>query len=667
MCLTWSCNNPDKNSEDNFKFLAEQFYDIKILRYQVPGFDSLTLQQKELVYYLSQAAICGRDIAWDQNCKYNLTIRRTLENIYQHYTGNKESEDFNKFVLYLKRVEFSNGIHHHYSSDKFLPDFTKEYFTELINNSKDAAFPMLENETPEQFIARLIPLIFDPGVFPKKVSQSSENDMIKNSAVNFYEGITLQEAEAFYSKIIDKTNPEPISYGLNSKLVKEGGKVYEKIWRVGGMYSAAIEKIVYWLEKAAGVAENQKQKDVILKLIEYYKTGDLKKFDEFNVLWVSDLDSRVDFVNGFTEVYDDPMAMKGSWEAIVNFKNLEATKRTEIISKNAQWFEDHSPVDQRFKKKTVKGVSAKVITAAQLAGDAYPSTPIGINLPNADWIRKEHGSKSVTLENITYAYDQVSLSSGFMEEFAISKEEIQLNKKFGAIAGNLHTDLHECLGHGSGQMLPGIKSEDLKNYHSVLEESRADLFALYFIMDQKMVELGILPSLDAAKAEYSNYIRNGMMTQLARIELGKNIEQAHMRNRQLISSWCYEKGKIDNVIEKKTKDGKTYIVINDFGKLRSLFGELLKEVQRIKSEGDYEAGKKLVETYAIKVDPDLHKEVKDRYAKLNIAPYSGFINPVFKPVMQGDKITDVIIEYPDDFLRQALDYSKDYSFLPDIN
>lgn len=667
MCLTWSCNKSDKNSDDNFKFLAEQFYDIKILRYQVPGFDSLTLQQKELVYYLSQAALCGRDIAWDQNCKYNLTIRRTLENIYQHYTGNRDSEDFKKFILYLKRVEFSNGIHHHYSSDKFVPDFTKEYFTELLKNTKDAVFPMLQGETLEQFIARLIPLIFDPGVFPKKVSQSSENDMIQNSAVNFYEGVTLQEAEDYYSKIIDKNNPEPISYGLNSKLVKEGGKVFEKIWKVGGMYSSAIEKIVYWLEKAAGVAENQKQKEVILKLIEYYKTGDLKKFDEFNVLWVTDLDSRVDFVNGFTEVYDDPLAMKGSWEAIVNFKNMEATKRTEIISKNAQWFEDHSPVDQQFKKKTVKGVSAKVITAAQLAGDAYPSTPIGINLPNADWIRKEHGSKSVTLENITHAYDQVSLSSGFMEEFAFSKEEIELNKKYGSIAGNLHTDLHECLGHGSGQMLPGVKSEDLKNYHSVLEESRADLFALYFIMDQKMVELGILPSLDAAKAEYSNYMRNGMMTQLARIELGKNVEQAHMRNRQLISSWCFEKGKKDNVIEKKTKDGKTYIVINDFGKLRSLFGELLKEVQRIKSEGDYEAGKKLVETYAIKVDPDLHKEVKERYAQLNIAPYSGFINPVFKPIMQGDKITDVIIEYPDDFLRQALDYSKEYSFLPDIN
>jgi len=433
------------------------------------------------------------------------------------------------------------------------------------------------------------------------------------------------------------------------------------------MYSAAIEKIVYWLEKAAGVAENEQQKKVILKLVDYYRTGDLKKFDEYNILWVEDLTSLVDFVNGFIEVYDDPLAIKGSWESIVNFKNIEATKRTEIIGKNAQWFEDNSPIDPRFKKKTVKGVTAKVITAAQLAGSSYPSTPIGINLPNADWIRKEHGSKSVTIENITYSYDQVAVTSGFMEEFAYSKEEIELNKKYGALAGNIHTDLHECLGHGSGQMLPGIKSEDLKNYHSVLEETRADLFALYFMMDQKMVDIGVLPSLDAAKAEYSNYIRNGMMTQLARIELGKDIQQAHMRNRQLIAKWCYEKGQKDNVIEKKVKTGKTYFVINDFQKLRTIFGELLKEIQRIKSEGDYEAGKKLVETYAVKVDPILHKEVKERYARLKIAPYSGFINPVFKLIMKDGEITDIKIKYPDNFLDQALNYSKDFSFLPDVN
>lgn len=665
--ITWSCKSPDKGNGGSFKFLAEQFYDIKVLRYQVPGFDSLTLNQKELIYYLSQAALCGRDITWDQNFKYNLTIRRTLENIYDHYQGNKECEDFNRFVLYLKRVEFSNGIHHHYSSDKFLPEFSKEYFAELVKNSKDAKFPLLKGETIGKFIERLTPLMFDPRVFPKKLCQNSSVDMVQGSAANFYEGLTQKEAEDYYARIIDKNNPTPVSYGLNSKLVKENGKIIEKVWKVGGMYSAATEKIVYWLEKAAGVAENDQQKNVILKLADYYKTGDLRKFDEYSILWVQDLSSLVDFVNGFIEVYDDPLALKGSWESIVNFKNVEATKRTEIIGKNAQWFEDNSPIDPRFRKKTVKGVTAKVITAAQIAGDSYPATPIGINLPNADWIRKEHGSKSVTIENITYSYDQVAITSGFMEEFAYSKEEIELNKKYGALAGNIHTDLHECLGHGSGQMLPGVKSEDLKNYHSVLEETRADLFALYFMMDQKMVDIGVLTSIDAAKAEYSNYIRNGMMTQLARIELGKDIEQAHMRNRQLIAKWCYENGQKENVIEKKVKEGKTYFVVNDFQKLRKLFGELLKEVQRIKSEGDYESGKKLIEKYAVRVDPVLHKEVKERYARLKIAPYSGFINPVYKPVMQGDKIIDVKIEYPDNFLKQVLYYSKEYSFLPDIN
>lgn len=662
-----ACNTKKIEKTDDFKFLLEQFYDIKILRYQIPGFDSLSLNQKELLYYLSQAALCGRDITWDQNFKYNLTIRHTLENIYENFKGDKTTEDYKKFENYLKRVWFSNGIHHHYSSDKFLPDFSKEYFAELINNSPDAKFALNTDETKEQFIARLTPIMFDPTLYPKKVSSDASKDLVQNSAVNFYEGVTQKEAEDFYTKMIDKKNLTPISYGLNSKLVKENGKVVEKIYKVGGMYSKAIEKIVYWLEKAATVAENDAQKKVFLTLVDYYKTGDLKTFDEFNVLWVQDLNSQIDFINGFTEVYDDPLAMKGSWESIVNFKNIEATKRTAIISKNAQWFEDNSPIDPRFKKKEVKGVSAKVITAVQLAGDAYPATPIGVNLPNADWIRKEHGSKSVTIENITYAYEQVSISSGFIEEFAYSKEEIELSKKYGAKAGNVHTDLHECLGHGSGQNLPGISNDAMKNYHSALEESRADLFALYYMMDAKMVELGIIPSLDAAKAEYNNYIRNGIMTQLCRIEFGKNIEQAHMRNRQLIASWCFEKGQKDKVIEKIVKDGKTYFVINDYNKLRTLFGELLKEVQRIKSEGDYEAGKKLVEDYAVKVDTILHKEVLERYKKLNIAPYSGFVNPVLKPIEKDGKIIDVKVEYPDNYNQQMLDYSKNYGLLPVIN
>ncbi len=464
-----------------------------------------------------------------------------------------------------------------------------------------------------------------------------------------------------------ENDPEPISYGLNTKLVKENGKIYEKVWKVGGMYSAAIEKIVYWLEKAANVAENDKQKEIIETLIEYYKTGDLKLFDKYNVLWVKDLDSRIDFVNGFIENYGDPLGYKSSWESVVNFKNLEATQRTILISDNAQWFEDHSPVDQQFKKEKVKGVSAKVITATMLGGDCYPSTPIGINLPNADWIRKDHGSKSVTIENITYAYDMSAVGNGFLEEFAWSQEEIELNKKWGALGGNLHTDLHECLGHGSGQLAPGVKGDELKNYGSALEESRADLFALYFIMDPKMVELEIMPTLDVAKAEYNNYMRNGLMTQLTRIELGKDIEQAHMRNRQLIASWCYEHGKEQNVIEKKTRDGKTFFVINDYDKLRELVGQLLKEVQRIKSTGDFEAGKELVEKYAVKINQDLHKEVLDRYAKLNLAPYGGFINPKLVPVYEGDKVIDVKVEYPDNYTNQMLRYSKEYSFLPTYN
>ena len=528
-------SNTKTETQDNFQYFVEKFADLKIMRYQVPGFDELSLEQKKLVYYLNEAALCGRDILFDQNYSKNLRIRKTLEKIYMNYTGDRETDNFKNFEIYLKRVWFSNGIHHHYSTDKFFPDFPVEYFKELVDNSPEASFPVEEGSDLTQFTHEMQSLLFDPNIAPKRISLNSNEDMIKNSACNFYENVTQKEAEAFYAKMIDTTIPQPISYGLNSKLVKVDGKVQEEVYKVGGLYGPALAKIVYWLDKAAGVAENENQQKAIHKLIEFYQTGDLKTFDEFNILWVEDLESRVDFVNGFTETYGDPMGMKATWESIVNFKDLEATKRTQIISENAQWFEDHSPVDDRFKKKEVKGVTAKVITVTQLGGDCYPSTPIGINLPNADWIRKEHGSKSVTIENITYAYDMAALGNGFLEEFCYSPEEIELSKKYGFLSGNLHTDLHECLGHGSGILLEGTSSEALKNYSSALEEARADLFALYYLMDQKMIDLGIMPNLDVAKTEYNGYIRNGLMTQLARIDLGKNIEQAHMRNRQLIS------------------------------------------------------------------------------------------------------------------------------------
>lgn len=648
--------------KDDFKFMVEQFADLKIMRYKVPGFDSLTLQQKELVYYLSEAAKAGRDIIFDQNFKYNLTIRKTLETIVDSYKGNKNTEDYKKFMVYTKRVWFSNGIHHHYSSEKFIPDFSKEYFAELVKNSDATKLPLVEGENAEKLIEKLTPIMFDPTIFPKKVSQDASKDLIINSASNFYEGVTEKEAEDFYNKMKNPKDKEPVSYGLNSKLVKENGKLVEKIYKVNGMYGKAIEQIVMWLEKAYTVAENNTQKLSIRKLITFYQTGSLKDWDAYNINWVSDMESHIDFVNGFIEVYEDPLGLKATWESVVNFKDIEATKRAQIISSSAQWFEDNSPVDKRFKKKEVKGVSAKVITVAQLGGDCYPTTPIGINLPNADWIRKEHGSKSVTMENITYAYDQASVGSGFMEEFAASTEEVEMAKKFGPLASNLHTDLHECLGHGSGQLLPGTSPDALKNYSSALEETRADLFALYYMMDNKMVELKLMPSLDVAKTEYNNYIRNGIMTQLTRIDLGKNIEQAHMRNRQLIATWCYEQGKKENIIEKVVKNGKTYIKINNYEKLKTLFGKLLTEVQRIKSEGDYNAGKLLVETYAVRVDPVLHKEVKERYAKLNLAPYGGFMNPDFVPVIKDGKIVDIKVEYPDDYTKQMMDYGKKYSF-----
>lgn len=664
------CGQQGEKQQDQseaFAFQVDRFADVRIMRYQIPEFEDLSLQQKKLVYYLSQAALCGRDIIFDQNYKYNLLVRRTLETIMENYDGDKNTPDYEAFVVYLKRVWFSNGIHHHYATDKFFPGFNEAYFNELVLGSQNGQFPMEYGESIETFIARISPIIFDPAIAPKRVSQDTGGDLIAASACNYYEGVSQAEVEAFYNAMKDPNDPKPISYGLNSKVVKVNGKITEQVYKSGGMYGPAIDQIVFWLEKAATVAENEHQEKVIRTLISHYQSGDLKTFDEYNILWVEDQQSAVDFVNGFIEVYGDPMGMKASWEAVVNFRNEEATRRTEIISANAQWFEDHSPVDSRFKKQEVKGVSAKVITVAQLGGDCYPSTPIGINLPNADWIRKEHGSKSVTMDNITYAYDQAAIGNGFQEEFATSAEEIARAEKFGYLASCLHTDMHECLGHGSGQILPNVSTEAMRNYHSPLEESRADLFALYFLMDPKMIELGLFESEEVPKSAYDQFIRNGLMTQLTRIHPGKDIEQAHMRSRQLVAAWCYEQGKAENVIERFTKDGKTFIKINDYQKLRELFGKLLAEVQRIKSEGDYEAGKSLVETYGVKVDQDLHKEILARYEKLNLAPYGGFMNPVLVPVEENDEIVDIKLEYPMDYTAQMLRYSKEYSFLPNLN
>ncbi len=670
MAIFASCNETVKKEQlkqEDFRWLTEQFADLRIMRYQVPGFDSLSLQQKKFVYYLGEAALAGRDIIYDQNYKNNLAVRRTLEEIMKNYDGDRQVAEWQEFVVYLKRVWFSNGIHHHYSGDKFVPGFSREYFEHLANNSPGSEFPLFKGLELGELIDYLGDVIFDPAVAPKRVSSDISSDLVAASACNYYEGVTQAEAEVFYDAMKVPGDETPISYGLNSKLVKEDGRLVEETYRIGGLYGEAIGRIIYWLEKAATVAETEKQQEALQVLIEYYRTGDLELWDRYNVMWVEELSAEVDYVNGFIEVYGDPLGMKASWESVVNFKDNEATKRTELISENAQWFEDNSPVDPRFKKEEVKGVTAKVITVAQLGGDCHPSTPIGINLPNADWIRKEHGSKSVTMDNITYAYDQASLGNGFLEEFCATQEEIDRAKKYGYMAGNIHTDLHECLGHGSGQLLPGTSPEALKNYGSALEESRADLFALYYIWSPKMQELGLLPEREAAMAEYDGFIRNGLMTQLTRIEPGKNIEQAHMRNRQLISKWCYEKGMDDQVIEKIEKDGKTYYRINDYDKLNALIGELLAEVQRIKSEGDYEAGKALVETYAVKVDPALHAEVLERYARLNLAPYGGFINPLLVPVYDGEDIIDIRIEYPDDFTEQMMRYAKEYSYLPTYN
>ena len=667
--LTACGGNPKTTAEaEKFDYTVEQFADLQILRYSVPGFENLSLKQKELVYYLTEAALQGRDILFDQNGKYNLTIRRMLEAVYTGYKGDKNTPDFKAMEVYLKRVWFSNGIHHHYGSEKFMPGFSPEFFKQAVLSIDASAMPLAEGQTIEQLCDEVFPVIFDPKVMPKRVNQAAGEDLVLTSAGNYYDGVTQQEAEDYYNALKNPKDETPVSYGLNSRLVKVDGKVQEKVWKVGGLYGPAIEKIVYWLKKAEGVAETPEQKAVIAKLVEFYESGDLKTFDDYAILWVKDLNSRVDFVNGFTESYGDPLGMKASWESLVNFKDMEATQRTELISSNAQWFEDHSPADKQFKKEVVKGVSAKVITAAILAGDLYPATAIGINLPNANWIRNHHGSKSVTIGNITDAYSKAAHGNGFNEEFVYSDAELQLIDKYGDLTGNLHTDLHECLGHGSGKLLPGVDPDALKAYGSTIEEARADLFGLYYVADPKLVELGLTPDADAYKAEYYAFLMNGLMTQLVRIEPGNNVEEAHMRNRQLIARWVFEKGAADKVVELVKKNGKTYVVVNDYEKLRNLFGELLAEIQRIKSTGDLEGARNLVEAYAVKVDPTLHAEVLERYKKLNLAPYKGFINPKYEAVMDADgTITDIKVTYDEDYVNQMLRYSKDYSTLPSIN
>ncbi len=639
-------------------WIVDTFDDIKVIRYEVPGFEKLSLNEKLLVYYLGEAAKCGRDILFDQNFKYNLAIRRALESVYTKYEGDRTDANFVAMEKYLKKVWFANGIHHHYSNDKFAPEFSREWFEgELAACGVECAIPAGE----------LVEVIFNPALYASKLNQTAGVDMVAESAVNFYDGVTEAEVQGFYKKMADKANdPRPISYGLNSKLVKENGKLVEKVWKADGMYGAAITEIIGWLEKAQGVAE-EPLKGIIGDLIKYYRSGDLRDFDTYSINWVQDTESNIDFINGFIEDYSDPLGRKASWEGNVSFRDEAACERTRIIAENAQWFEDNAPINPAYRKPEVKGVSAKVITVAMLGGDCYPATPIGINLPNADWIRREYGSKSVTIDNITYAYKKAAQGDGFLDEFMLRKEDRERIAQYGKLGDDLHTDLHECLGHGSGQLAEGVKGGELASYTSTLEETRADLFGLYYLGDPKMVELGLIPSLDLAYAQYASYIMNGIMTQLSRIELGKNVEESHMRNRKIIAEWCYEKGKADNVIEWVEKDGKKYIVVNDFEKLRTLFGQMLYEVQRIKSEGDYEAGRDLVENYGVKVDLELHKQVRERYYALDIKPYGGFVNPEYKLVEKDGEITDVVIEYPANYVEQHLHYSKDYSFLPSLN
>ena len=668
LCLLTGCWDKKQKEEemaDNFNYKVEQFADLEILRYQVPGFESLSLNQKKLIYYLSEAALHGRDILYDQNYRYNLTIRKTLEAVYLHYSGDRSASDFKQLETYLKRVWFSNGIHHHYGEEKFVPDCSEDFFIETVKSIDPALLPLNKSQSVQAFLVELVPVIFDPEIDAKKVNQASGVDLIETSACNYYgSGVTQPDVESFYEAMKDAADTTPVAYGLNSRLVKERGELKELVWKEGGGYSAAIEKIIENLSLAQEVAENAQQKKVIETLIRYYKTGDLKIFDEYAIAWVQDIDSQVDFVNGFTETYGDPLGIKASWESIVNFKNINATKRTKTISDNAQWFEDNSPIDGRFKKEEVKGVSAKVITVAILGGDCYPSTPIGINLPNSNWIRKDYGSKSVTIENITSAYDKASQGSGFLDEFAWSDAERQLIQKYGLMTGNLHVDLHECLGHGSGKLLPEVAPDALKSYGATIEEARADLFGLYFIGDPQLLNLKLLPDKDAYKAEYYRFMMNGLMTQLYRIEPGKQIEESHMRNRALVARWVLEKGAPDQVVELRKKNEKTYVVINNYQKLRKLFGELLSEIQRIKSEGDWNAAKVLVEKYAVHVDSDLHAEVITRYSGLQIAPYKGFVNPVYEAVYDSSGgINDVIITHTEGYTEQMLRYSKDYANL----
>ena len=638
--------------QQTFNYTVDKFYDLEILRYQVPEFDSLTLQQKTLVYHLTEAALQGRDILYDQNGRYNLRIRRALEALYTQYKGDKKSEEFLNFEKYLKRVWFANGIHHHYASDKFQPEFTQEWF---VNACAEAGVSYDE---------AILPVMFDPTVMPKSLSLEGE-DLLLASANNYYEGVTQAEAEAYYEAHKDNS-AEPLWIGLNSKLVKENGQVVERVYKVGGMYSAALEKVVENLEKALQFAENDAQRLVIEKMIEFNKTGDLKAFNEYCIAWVKDLDSRVDYVNGFTETYADPLGITGTWESLVNFKDMRATHRCQTISDNAQWFEDNSPTDKKYKKEEVKGVSAKVITAAILAGDCYPATPIGINLPNANWIRKDYGSKSVTIDNITHAYNEAAKGNGFNEEFMIDAETIAMYEKAGA-CGDLHTDLHECVGHGSGKLMPGVSKDALKEHASTIEEARADLLGLYYMADPKLVELGLLENEDTYKGFFYQQMMNGLMTQLVRIEPGKDIEESHMRNRQLIALWVFKNAK-NNEVEMIERDGKHYLQINDYEGIRRLYGELLREVQRITSEGDYPAAKAMVEEYAVKVDQDLHKEILERYEKLNLAPYKGFVNPVYTAHYDAEgNIVDVTLDYTEGYIEQHLRYSRDYSFLPDVN
>lgn len=650
--------------KDHFEYTVDRFADLQLLRYRVNGFDDLSLRQKTLVYYLSEAALEGRDILFDQNGKYNLRIRRLLEAVYTGYQGDRATDGFRALEVYLKRVWFSNGIHHHYACDKFVPGFPETYLRELVDSVDVSCLPLEEGETVEAMCGKLFPVIFDPSVMPKRVNQTDGEDLVTTSAANYYEGVTQKEAEDFYGEMKARGGDRPVMYGMNSRLVKEDGMLKEQVWKADGMYGPAIRKIVGWLEKAETVAENDTQRKVIRLLVEFYRTGSLKVFDEYSIEWLKDTASQVDFVNGFIESYGDPLGLKASWESIVNFKDMEATRRTETISVHAQWFEDHSPVDARFRKERVKGVSAKVITAAMLGGDLYPSTAIGINLPNSNWIRSVHGSKSVTIGNLIEAYNKAARGNGFREEFVAGEEEKVLLDKYADLTDSLHTDLHECLGHGSGKLLPGVDPDALKAYGSTIEEARADLFGLYYLPDAKLVELGLTPDAEAYKAGYYSYMMNGLMTQLVRIEPGRDVEEAHMRNRQLIARWALEHGAADKVVELVRRDGKTCVRVNDYSRLRHLFGELLAEIQRIKSEGDLEAACQLVERYGVKVDPKLHKEVLARYKALNLAPYKGFVNPVYTAVRDGEgRITDVTVDYTEGYAGQMLRYSRDYSNL----